>query len=76
LKRPAELSERPGWKDYFQIITTTLMVGLGIYILWQTIFVRWAIASLIFGVAILLYGLFRIRMIWAYFQQRGRRHGI
>ncbi len=48
------------------------MVGLGIYILWQTILVRWAIPSLIFGIAILLFGLFRIRMIWAYFQQRGR----
>jgi len=54
------------------MITTILMVGLGAYILWQTIFVKWAIASLIFGVAILLFGLFRIRMIWAYFQQRGR----
>ena len=52
------------------------MVGLGGYILWQTIFVRWAIPSLIFGVALLLFALFRIRMIWIYFQQRGRRNGI
>jgi NhaP-type Na+/H+ or K+/H+ antiporter len=72
LKKAPELPERPGWRDYFQVITTFLMVGLGVYILWQTIFIRWAIPSLIFGVAILLYGLFRIRMIWAYFQQRGR----
>ena len=72
MKKAPELPERPGWRDYFQMITTILMVGLGSYILWQTIFVRWAIPSLIFGVAILLYGLFRIRMIWAYFQQRGR----
>jgi NhaP-type Na+/H+ or K+/H+ antiporter len=72
LKKTPELPERPGWRDYFQIITTILMVGLGIYILWQTILVRWAIPSLIFGIAILLFGLFRIRMIWAYFQQRGR----
>jgi hypothetical protein len=54
------------------MITTILMVGLGAYILWQTIFMKWAIPSLIFGVAILLYGLFRIGMIWTYFQQRGR----
>jgi hypothetical protein len=72
LKKAPELPEQPGWRDYFQVITTILMVGLGAYILWQTIFVRWAIPSLIFGVAILLYGLVRIRMIWTYFQQRGR----
>jgi hypothetical protein len=72
LKKAPEIPERPGWRDYFQMITTILMVGLGVYILWQTIFMRWAIPSLIFGVAILLFGLFRIRMIWAYFQQRGR----
>jgi hypothetical protein len=52
------------------------MVGLGVYILWQTIFVRWAIASLIFGIALLLFSLYRARMIWTYFQQRGRRNGI
>jgi hypothetical protein len=72
LKKAPELPERPGWRDYFQMITTGFMVVLGFYILWQTIFMKWAIASLIFGVAILFYGLFRIRMIWAYFQQRGR----
>ena len=67
-----EVPERPGWRDYFQIVTTGLMVVLGFYILWQTIFVRWAILSLIFSIALLLYSLFRIRMIWTYFQQRGR----
>ena len=72
MKKAPELPERPGWRDYFQMITTFLMVGLGAYILWQTIFVRWAVPSLIFSVAILLYGLFRIRMIWTYFQGRGR----
>ena len=72
MKKAPELPEQPGWRDYFQVITTIFMVGLGAYILWQTIFVKWAIPSLIFGVAILLFGLFRIRMIWAYFQQRGR----
>jgi hypothetical protein len=72
LKKAPELPERPGWRDTFQIITTILMVGLGSYILWQAIFVRWAVPSLIFGVAILLYGLFRIRMVWTYFQQRGK----
>ena len=71
-----EVPERPGWRDYFQIVTTSLMVVLGFYILWQTIFVRWAIPSLIFGIAILLYSLFRVRMIWTYFQQRKRNHGI
>lgn len=75
LKAP-ELPERPGWRDYFQIITTGIMAVLGIYILWQTFFVRWAVPSLIFGAALLLYSLFRIRMIWAYFQQRGKRRGI
>jgi len=52
------------------------MVVLGSYILGQTIFVRWAIPSLIFSITILLYSLFRIRMIWSYFQQRGRGDGI
>jgi hypothetical protein len=76
LVKVPEVPERPGWRDYFQIVTTGLMVVLGFYILWQTIFVRWAIPSLIFGIALLLYSLFRVRMIWAYFQQRGRRSGI
>jgi hypothetical protein len=72
LVKVPEVPERPGWRDYFQIVTTSLMVVLGFYILWQTIFVRWAILSLIFSIALLLYSLFRIRMIWTYFQQRGR----
>jgi len=71
-----ELPEQPGWRDYFQIITTSLMAVLGFYILWQTIFVKWAIPSLIFGVVLLLFALFRIRMIWTYFQQRGRGNGV
>ena len=53
-----------------------MMAILSIYILWQTLYVRWAIPSLIFGVVLLLYSLFRIRMIWTYFQQRGKRHVI
>jgi hypothetical protein len=52
------------------------MVVLGVYILWQTVFVAWAFPSLILGAALLLFGLFRIRIIWAYFQKRGRRDGI
>ncbi len=72
MKKAPTLPERPAWRDYFQMITTLLMVGLGVHILWQTIFVRWAVPSLIFSVAILLYGLFRIRMIWIYFQRRAK----
>jgi hypothetical protein len=52
------------------------MVVLGAYILWQTIFIRWAFPSLILGIALLLYSLYRVRMIWTYFQRRGRRNGI
>jgi hypothetical protein len=55
--------------------TTLLMVILGGYILWQTLFVRWAFPSLIFSVALLLFGLLRIRMVWTYFQQKGKRRG-
>jgi hypothetical protein len=58
------------------MITTGLMVVLGFYILWQTLYVRWAIPSLIFSIALVLFGIFRIRMIWTYFQQKGRRNGI
>jgi hypothetical protein len=76
LRRAPDPPERPGWRDYFQIVTTGLMMALSVYILWQTLFVRWALPSMIFGVVLLLFGLFRIRMIWAYFQQKGRKHGI
>ena len=76
MEKIPELPEQPGWRDYFQILTTGLMVVLGLYILWHTIFIRWALPSLILGGAFLLFGLFRIRMIWAYFQKRGRRDGI
>ena len=51
------------------------MVVLGFYILWQTIFLRWALPSLIFGGALLLFGLFRIRMIRGYFHQKGKKDG-
>jgi len=51
------------------------MIVLGFYILWQTIFLRWAVPSLIFGGALLLFGLFRIRMIQGYFHQKGKKDG-
>ncbi|HUL30594.1 MAG TPA: hypothetical protein VLZ03_09095 [Thermodesulfobacteriota bacterium] len=75
MRKTPERPERLGWRDYFQMVTTSLMAVLSLYILWQTFFVRWAIPSLIFGVALLLFSLFRINMILAYFQQKGRRHG-
>jgi hypothetical protein len=67
--------EKPGWRDYYQMVTTLLMAGLGIYILWQTIFVRWAMPSLIFSVVLLLFAFYRTRMMWVYFSQRGK-HGV
>jgi len=51
------------------------MLGLGAYVFWQTVFVRWAIPSLIFSVALLLYSMFRVKMIWTYFRHKGKRHG-
>jgi hypothetical protein len=57
------------------MVTTGIMAVLSLYILWQTLFVRWAIPSLIFGVVLLLFSLFRINMIWSYFQQKGKRNG-
>ena len=75
MRRIAEPPERLGWRDYYQIVTTVLMAGLGIYILWETVFVRWAFPSLILAMALLLYSVYRVRMIWSYFQQRGRGNG-
>ncbi len=75
LKVP-KIPEKLGWRDYYQMATTGLMIVLGGYILWKTVFVRWAAASLIFSVALLLFGLYRARMIRTYFRQRGRSHGI
>ena len=76
MRKIPEPPERLGWRDYFQIVATILMAGLGIYILWETVFVRWVFPSLIFGIALLLYSLYRARAIWTYFQQRGRRDGV
>ena len=76
MRKATELPERPGWRDYFQIVTTILMAGLGVYILWETVFVRWVFPSLIFGIALSLYSLYRARAIWTYFQQKGRRDGV
>jgi hypothetical protein len=76
LRTPPKLPERPGWRDYYQVVTTFLMLGLGAYVLWQTIFIRWALPSLILAVAFLLYGFLRVRMIWTYFRERGGRHGL
>lgn len=76
MRKTVELHDRLGWRDYFQITTTAVMVVMSIYILWQTCFARWAIPSLIFGVVLLLYSLFRIRMIWAYFGRKGKRNVI
>ncbi len=75
MRRAPERPETPGWRDYFQIVTTGIMVVLSLYILWQTFFIRWAIPSLIFGAALLLFSIVRANMIWSYFQQRGRRNG-
>jgi len=57
------------------MVTTGVMAILSLYILWQTFFVRWAIPALIFGVALLLFSLFRINMIWSYFRQKGKGNG-
>jgi hypothetical protein len=76
LSKAPELPERLGWRDYFQIAATAVMLPLGAFILCNAVFVRWTIPSFIFGVAFLLYSLFRVRMIWNYFQQRAKRHGI
>jgi hypothetical protein len=57
------------------MITTVLMAGLGSYILWQTIWVRWVFPSFIFGLALFLFGILRMRMIWLYFQERVKKHG-
>ena len=75
MRTPPKLPERPGWRDYYQVVTTFLMLGLGTYIFWQTIFIRWALPSLILAVAFLLYGSLRVRMIWIYFREKGGRHG-
>ncbi|MGD0918550.1 MAG: hypothetical protein ABSB22_19050 [Thermodesulfobacteriota bacterium] len=75
MRKVPELPDRPEWRDYFQVVTTGLMVVLGLYVLWQTIFVRWAFPSLIFGGALLLFGLFRIRMILDYFHRKGKTDG-
>ena len=56
--------------------TTLLMMGLGCYILWQTVFVKWAMPSLIFAVALLLFASYRAKMIWNYFSHRRTHHGI
>ncbi len=76
VRKAIERPEHLGWRDYYQIVATVLMAGLGIYILWQTVFVTWVFPSLIFGTALLLYSLYRARAIWTYFQQRGRRDGV
>jgi uncharacterized protein (DUF2062 family) len=76
MRKTSERPERLGWRDYFQIATTALMAVLGLSILWQTFFVGWAIPSLIFGTVLLLFSLFRIRMILAYFHQRRIRHDL
>jgi len=55
--------------------TTGIMAALSLYILWQTFFVRWAVPSLIFGTALLLFSIFRINMIWSYFREKGKRDG-
>ncbi len=76
MRKMPELPDRLGWRDYFQIVTTALMVVLGICVLWQTVFKRWALPPLIFGIASLLFGVIRIWMICIYFQRRGKKHGI
>ncbi len=76
MRKRQEQPEHLGWRDYFQIITTCMMLALSGVILWQTFFLRWAIPSVIFGLALLLYSLFRVRMIRDYFRKRGGKHGI
>ncbi len=76
MQKIAEQPERLGWRDYFQIFSTGIMGTLAVYILWKTFFVKWAFPSLIFGIVLLLYSFFRVRLIWDYFQKKGRSHVI
>ncbi len=76
LQGKPEIPSQPGWRDYFQIVTTILMGILGFYILWQALFVRWALPSLIFSVSLLLFVVYRVRMYVLYFQQKGKRHDV
>ncbi len=73
--KPPDPPARPGWRDYFQMATTAIMVCLGITLLWQTLFIRWAVPSLILGIALLLFSLMRVRFIVLYFRAKARPYG-
>jgi hypothetical protein len=57
------------------MVTTLVMLALGGYILWRAILGSGGIIPLIFSILLLLFSMYRIRMIWTYFQQKGSRHG-
>ena len=76
VRRESEIPDRPGWRDYFQMATTLLMWVLGAFVLWQTLFVRWAVPSLIFSISLLLFALYRTKMVLLYFRQKGKRDDV
>gem|GEM_PF-942031 len=74
MRKSVEKPKKLYWRDYFQIITTFIIGGLGIYIIFQTIFIKWTIGSLLFGLLLSSYATFRLRMIRTYFNKGGMEH--
>ncbi len=56
--------------EFYKIITTLLMLGLGIVIVYRSIIHWYSLMILILGVSLIGFGLYRIALIVRYFQNR------
>ncbi len=60
-------------RNYFEVATSVLFFLLGAVILIRSIRETGFVLGYVVGAAFLAYGAYRLRYIWKYFQQRGRK---
>ncbi|MFH1259865.1 MAG: hypothetical protein ABII74_08700 [Elusimicrobiota bacterium] len=56
--------------EFYKIITTVLMFGLGVVIVYRSIIHWYSIMILILGISLIGFGLYRLALIVHYFQER------
>jgi hypothetical protein len=66
---PLKLSAR----NYFEIVTSFLFFFLGLVVIYRSIVETGLVLGMVVGVVFLAYGVFRLRFIWKYFHNKGRR---
>ena len=71
MRKPGDVPRRLSALDYYKILVSVLMVGLGILILYRSVLRGLNIMPVIVGLSFIGFGAYRIKFIINYFKQRG-----